>query len=59
MSKIEASDIRVQDLDHCGLIAGICNSMGLVEQLDRLLGTHPQEIVTPGQAVKLTVRRDN
>jgi Domain of unknown function (DUF4277) len=46
MSKIEASDMRVQDIDHWGLIAGICDSMGLVEQLDRLLGTHRQEIVT-------------
>jgi transposase len=34
MSNTEASDIRVQDLDHYGLIAGICDSMGLVEQLD-------------------------
>ena len=56
MSKIEASDMRVQDLDHCGLIAGICDDMGLVEQLvDRLLGTHPQEIVTPGQAIKAMI----
>lgn len=29
--------------------------MGLVEQLDRLLGTHPQEIVTRGQAVKAMI----
>jgi transposase len=55
MSNTEASNIRVQDLDHCGLIAGICDAMGLVEQLDRLLGTHPQEIVTPGQAVKAMI----
>lgn len=55
MSNIEASDIRVQDLDHCGLIAGICDAMGLVEGLDRLLGTDPQEIVTPGQAVKAMI----
>lgn len=52
MEKNEASDIRVQDLDHCGIIAGICDRMGLVEQIDRLLGTHPQEIISPGQAVK-------
>jgi hypothetical protein len=24
MEKIEAADIRVQDIDHCGIIAGIC-----------------------------------
>jgi hypothetical protein len=26
--------------------------MGLVEQIDKLLGTHPQEIISPGQVVK-------
>ena len=55
MNNIEGSHIRVQDIDHCGLIAGICDTMGLVEQLDQLLGTHPQEIVTPGQAVKAMI----
>ncbi len=55
MSNIEASNIRVQDLDHSGLIAGICDAMGLVEKLDRLLHTHPQEIITPGQAVKAMI----
>lgn len=37
-------DIRVQDIDHCGIVAGIIDEMGLVEQINRLLGTHPQEI---------------
>jgi transposase len=55
MNNIEASDIRVQDIDHCGLIAGICDEIGLVEKLDQLLGTHPMEIITPGQAVKAMI----
>jgi len=46
MRNIEASNIRVQDIDHCGLIAGICDEMGLVEQIDQLLGTHPKSIIT-------------
>ncbi len=46
MRNIEASNVRVQDIDHCGLIAGICDEMGLVEQIDQLLGTHPQSIIT-------------
>jgi hypothetical protein len=37
-------DIRVQDIDHCGIVAGICDEMNLVEQINRLLGSHPQEI---------------
>jgi hypothetical protein len=28
-----ASSIKVQDLDHCGIVAGIIDSMGLVEQV--------------------------
>ena len=55
ISNIEASDIRVQDIDHCGLIAGICDEIGLVEKLARILGTDPMEIVTPGQAVKAMI----
>jgi transposase len=55
MGNFEASNIRVQDLDHCGIIAGICDEMGLVEQIDKLLGTHPQEIISPGQVVKAMI----
>lgn len=52
MKKNEAADIRVEDIDHSGIVAGICDEMGLVEQIDKLLGTHPQEIISPGQVVK-------
>jgi|APDOM4702015248_1054824.scaffolds.fasta_scaffold41765_1 transposase len=55
MKNFEASNIRVQDLDHCGIIAGICDEIGLVEQIDKLLGTHPQEIISPGRVVKAMI----
>jgi transposase len=55
MENFEASNIRVQDLDHSGIIAGICDEMGLVEQIDQRLGTHPQEIISPGQVVKAMI----
>lgn len=55
MRNFEASTIRVQDLDHSGIIAGICDEMGLVEQIDKLLGTHPQEIISPGRVVKAII----
>lgn len=45
-------DIRVQDIDHCGIVAGICDEMNPVEQIDRQMGTHPQEIISAGQVVK-------
>ncbi|HEY9613166.1 IS1634 family transposase [Allocoleopsis sp.] len=50
-----ASAIRVQDLDHCGLVAGIIDQMGLVEKIDREVGTHPQEILSAGVAVKAMI----
>ena len=48
-------DIRVQDIDHCGIVAGICDEMNLVEQINRLLGTHPQGIISAGQVVKAMI----
>ena len=55
MGNFRASDIRVQDIDHCGIIAGICDEMELVEQIDRQLGTHPQEIISPRLVVKAMI----
>lgn len=48
-------DIRVQDIDHLGIVAGIIDEMGLVEQINQLLGTHPQEMISPGQVVKAMI----
>ncbi|NEN94577.1 MAG: IS1634 family transposase [Moorea sp. SIO3I7] len=50
-----ASSIRVQDLDHCGIVAGIIDQMGLVEQINQELGTHPQEILSAGVGVKAMI----
>ncbi|MBE9003228.1 IS1634 family transposase [Nostoc sp. LEGE 12447] len=50
-----ALEIRVQDIDHCGIVAGIIDQMCLVEQINQILGTHHQEIVSPGQAVKAMI----
>lgn len=51
----EISSIRVQDIDHLGIVAGIVDDMGLVEKIDCLLGTHPQERLSCGQAVKAMI----
>lgn len=48
-------DIRVQDIDHCGIVAGMVDEMELVDQINRLLGTHPQEIISAGQVVKAMI----
>ncbi|UFP92717.1 IS1634 family transposase [Gloeobacter morelensis] len=45
-------EIQVQNLDHLGIVAGIIDSIGLVEEVNQLLGTHPQEHVSCGQVLK-------
>lgn len=51
----KAPRIEVQDIDHLGIVAGIVDEIGLVDEIDRELGTHPQEHVSPGQAVKAMI----
>ena len=49
------SQIKVEDIDHLGIVAGIIDEMSLVEQINQLLGTHPQEIISAGQVVKAMI----
>lgn len=51
----DAEAIQVQTLNHLGIIAGIIDEMGLVEEINQLLGTHPKEIVSPGHIVKAMI----
>ena len=45
----------VQDLDHLGIIVRIIDQMGLEERVNDCLGTHPQQIVSPGQGLKAMI----
>ena len=47
--------IKVKDLDHCGIIAGIIDEIGLVAEIDKLIGIHGNQKVTTGQAVKAMI----
>ena len=47
--------IKVQDLDHGGIIAGIIDEMGLVAQIDQIIPKHGNQKVTTGQAVKAMI----
>jgi transposase len=47
-----SSQIQVQNLDHLGLVAGIIDEIGLVEQVNQLVGKHCCEKVSPGHVVK-------
>ena len=50
-----SDEIQVQNLDHLGLVAGIIDEMGLVEQINQLVGQQPGEIVSPGHVVKAMI----
>jgi len=47
--------IQVQNLDHLGIVAGIIDEIGLVEQVNQLVGQQPGEIVSPGQVIKAII----
>jgi|GEM_PF-6888605 len=47
--------INVQDIDHLGIIVGIVDEIGIVEIINDLLGTHPQEQVSAGHVVKALI----
>lgn len=38
-----------------GIVAGIVDKVGLVEEIDRRVGPHPQEHVSSGQALKARI----
>src|SRR5499433_2600550 len=44
--------IRVERLDHLGLIASVINDLGLVSLIDARLKPDDQEAITPGEAIK-------
>ncbi|WP_103669872.1 DUF4277 domain-containing protein [Pseudanabaena sp. BC1403] len=47
--------IDLQNIDHLGIIAGIVDNIGILEIIDRELGSHPQEKVSAGQVVKAMI----
>lgn len=52
---MRALEISVQDIDHSGIVAGVIDEMGLVEQLNQRLGQHLLQVVSPGHAVKAMI----
>ena len=44
--------VRIERLDHLGLIASVINDLGLVRLIDTRLTPDDQEILTPGEAIK-------
>ncbi|MEG5003314.1 IS1634 family transposase, partial [Microcoleus sp. B5-C4] len=48
----KASQMKVENLDHLGLIAGLIDEIGIVPKINELVGEQPGEIVSPGLVVK-------
>ena len=55
MATAEVSELRIEDLDHLGIIAGVIDRIGLVEGVNDRLGTSPDEIITTGQILKAMI----
>jgi transposase len=53
--KTKIPPIESYDVDHLGIVAGVMDEIGLVEQIDHLLGTHEQEHLSSGQLVKAMI----
>lgn len=47
--------MRIENLDHLGIVAGICDRIGLVERVDERLGTSPDELASSGQVLKAMI----
>lgn len=47
--------MKIENLDHLGLVAAIVDEMGLVELTDELLAPHPLNHISPGQVVKAMI----
>src|SRR6476646_7278533 len=43
--------VRVERLDHLGLIASVIKDLGLIDMIDQRLVPDAQEVLTPGEAM--------
>jgi transposase len=48
-------DLELKKIDHLGIVAGIVDSVGIVEIINNLLGSEPEEKVSAGQVVKAMI----
>ena len=46
-------ELQVKNLDHLGIVAGIVDQIGLVEEIDRLIEPHPQQIISTDTVLKV------
>lgn len=51
----KAPHIEVEDIDHLGIVAGIIDEIGLVEEVDHKLGIHSQQHISSGEVLKAMI----
>ena len=45
----------MQNLDHLGIVAGVVDELGIVEQVNQQIGEDPREHISPGVVVKAMI----
>jgi len=51
----KVSEMKVENLDHLGLVADLIDEIGIVQKINELVGEQPDEIVSPGLGVKAMI----
>ena len=44
-----------KNIDHLGIVAGVCKEIGLAQEIDKPVGINEKQIVTTGEAVMAMV----
>jgi transposase len=52
---IKKEDIKIKNLDHLGIVAGIIDDLGIVEKINKTVGTDSREKINSGQIVKAII----
>jgi transposase len=50
-----SESLRVENLDHLGIVAGLVDELEIVEQINESLGQDPRETVSAGVVVKAMI----
>ncbi|WP_256366931.1 DUF4277 domain-containing protein, partial [Anabaena sp. UHCC 0253] len=47
--------MKILNIDHLGIVAGIIDEMELVEEVNKIVGIKIKETLTPGQVIKAMI----
>ena len=53
--KLKPQEIEIENIDHLGIVAGIIDSIGIVEIINELIGVEKDEKVNAGKVVKAMI----